>query len=215
MPASADAIPVPSPSGRGSARIFLAGASGVIGIRLLPLLVSAGHPVAAMTRSPAKAEELRALGGQPVVCDVYELEELRRKVAGFAPEIVIHQLTDLPDRAEDLSRFADANRRIRTEGTRNLIAAARGAGAGRFLAQSIAWRQPGRADSIEEHERRVLEISGVVVRYGQLYGPGTYYPDTLPEQPRVHVERAAAATAELLDADSGVVVVADPTVPPG
>src|SRR5215471_4661716 len=78
-------------------RVFLAGASGVIGIRVLPLLVSEGHIVAAMTRSAGKADELLALGGEPVVCDVFDLDALEAAVAAFAPEAVMHQLTDLPD----------------------------------------------------------------------------------------------------------------------
>jgi uncharacterized protein YbjT (DUF2867 family) len=72
-------------------RVFLAGASGVIGIRVLPLLVSQGQVVAAMTRSPGKSEQLRALGGEPVLCDVYDLEGLKAAVTAFAPEVVMHQ----------------------------------------------------------------------------------------------------------------------------
>jgi nucleoside-diphosphate-sugar epimerase len=124
-------------------RIFLAGASGVIGLRLLPVLVADGHEVAAMTRSPQKADQLRALGGEPVVCDVFDRDALSAAVTSFAPEMVMHQLTDLPDRLDELRDHAARNDRMRTEGTRNLIAAATAAGASRFLAQSIAWRPPG------------------------------------------------------------------------
>jgi hypothetical protein len=190
-------------------RIFLAGASGVIGLHLVPLLVADGHAVAGMTRSVEKADAVRALGAEPVVCDVYDAEALTDAVVGFAPDMVMHQLTDLPDRADEIDAFRERNNRIRGEGTRNLIAAARAAGASRFLAQSIAWRPAGGEQTIVEFERRVLEYGGVVLEYGQLYGPGTYYEHEPPDPPRIHVEEAARRTVELLDAPSGVIVVAE------
>jgi hypothetical protein len=191
-------------------RVFLAGASGVIGIRLLPLLVEQGHVVAAMTRSPGKAEPLRELGAEPVVCDVFDADRLADHVAGFRPDGVIHQLTDLPDAHEELDARSADNDRMRSEGTRNLVAAARAAGADRFVAQSIAWRPPGRRGEILDlHERLVLEIGGVVARYGQLYGPGTYYEDEPPPHPRFHVDEAARATPPLLDAPSGIVTIVE------
>jgi len=125
-------------------RIFMAGASGVIGIRLTPLLVGAGHTVAGMTRSPGKAQTLRELGAEPIVCDVYDAGRLTDAVVAFRPDAVIHQLTDLPDDVADLPSSGAANSRMRTEGTRNLIVAAGAAGASRFVAQSIAWRPAGR-----------------------------------------------------------------------
>ncbi len=192
-------------------RVFLAGASGVIGIRLLPLLVAQGHVVAAMTRSAGKEEHLRRLGGEPVVCDVFDAARLREAVTAFEPDAVMHQLTDLPDRLEDLEARAAANDRIRSEGTRNLIAAAQAAAAERFVAQSIAWRPTGaRGEVVELHERLVLEIGGVVARYGRLYGPGTYYEDASPPQPRVRIDEAVRATPPLLDAPSGIVAIAEP-----
>lgn len=195
-------------------RVFLAGASGVIGIRLLPLLVGEGHVVAAMTRSPGRAEQLRQLGGEPVVCDVFDAERLKDAVTQFAPEAVMHQLTDLPDRLDELDAHAAGNDRIRTEGTRNLIAAAQAAAAGRFVAQSIAWRPAGaRGEVVDRHERQVLEIGGVVARYGRLYGPGTYYEDTLPPHPRIQIDDAVRATPPLLDAASGIVTIAEPEAP--
>jgi len=191
-------------------RVFLAGATGVIGVRLLPLLIETGHVVAGMTRSPRKATQIAAVGGEPIVCDVYDGEALTEAVVGFAPEAVVHQLTDLPDSLTDLRRHAAANDRMRTEGTRNLVAAAQAAGTGRFVAQSIAWRPTGRAAAVEAHEQKVLAIRGVVVRYGRLYGPGTFYDDELPPPPRVHVDEAARATPALLEAPSGIVTVVDP-----
>ncbi|MFE7797409.1 NAD-dependent epimerase/dehydratase family protein [Nocardia sp. NPDC057440] len=191
-------------------RIFLAGATGVIGVRLLPLLIAAGHEVAGMTRSQSKAERVRAAGARPVVCDVYDLAALTAAVVEFRPDLVMHQLTDLPDDAALLPELAGANARIRTEGTRNLLAAAHAAGAERFLAQSIAWDPPGgRGAVIRDHEAAVLAAGGVVVEYGQFYGPGTYYETEPPAEPRVHIDTAAARTVELLEADSGVVIVVD------
>ena len=196
-------------------RIFLAGATGVIGIRLLPLLAADGHTVAGMTRSPEKVDQLRALGAKPVVCDVLDAPALIEAVTAFAPQAILHQVTDLPDGLDQLPAFADRNDRIRTEGTRNLVAAARTAGAGHFLAQSNAWRPPGRGAALDEHERLVLEIGGVVVRYGQLYGPGTFYETELPAHPRIHVDDAARRTPPLILAPSGVLVLADDREPSG
>jgi D-arabinose 1-dehydrogenase-like Zn-dependent alcohol dehydrogenase len=191
-------------------RIFLAGATGVLGIRLLPLLIDAGHVVAGMTRSPEKGAAIRAGGAEPVVCDVFDEARLVEAVKSFGPDAVIDQLTDLPDRRDDLGRYAAKNDRVRTEGTRNLVGAAKAAGANRFLAQSIAWRPEGRGHVVDQHEQQVLEIGGVVVRYGRLYGPGTFYEQELPPHPRIHVDAAARATPPLLDAASGIVTIVDP-----
>jgi len=191
-------------------RVFLAGATGVIGIRLLSLLVRAGHVVAGMTRSPQRATGIAALGGEPIVCDVFDAELLTEAVVGFAPEAVVHQLTDLPDTLAELPEHTAANDRMRTEGTRNLVAAAQAAGAGRFVAQSIAWRPAGCGRAVEVHERQVLAVGGVVVRYGRLYGPGTFYESELPPPPRVQVDEAARATLPLLETRSGIVTVVDP-----
>jgi UDP-glucose 4-epimerase len=190
-------------------RIFLAGATGVIGSRLIPLLVEDGQTVAGMTRSNTKAAELEALGAQPVICDVYDAAALAQAVTRFGPDAVMDQLTDLPDKLEDLPRYAGSNDRMRTEGTRNLVAAAKAAGVTRFVAQSIAW-WPRRGEVVALHERQVLEINGVVARYGRLYGPGTYYQHRLPPHPRIHVDAAARATPPLLDAPSGVVTIVEP-----
>ena len=191
-------------------RIFLAGATGVLGIRLLPLLIDAGHVVAGMTRSPDKVDAIRARGAEPVVCDVFEEAQLADAVLSFEPDAVVDQLTDLPDRRDEIVAHAAKNDRIRTEGTRNLVAAAKAADANRFVAQSIAWRPEERGHAVDLHEQQVLEIGGVVVRYGRLYGPGTYYEQELPSPPRVHVDTAARATPPLLDAASGIVTIVDP-----
>jgi nucleoside-diphosphate-sugar epimerase len=190
-------------------RVFVAGATGVLGVRLLPLLVQAGHQVAGMTRSEGKAELIRELGAQPYVCDVFDPPHLNDAVSGFHAEMVMHQLTDLPDEVNRIPEYASRNDRIRTEGTRNLLTAAAAAGSKRFLAQSIAWTPPGRGKTVEAHERQVLDAGGAVIRYGQLYGPGTYYEDSLPPHPRIHVEQAAQRTMYVLAAEPGVIVLED------
>jgi nucleoside-diphosphate-sugar epimerase len=215
-------------------RIFLAGASGVIGRRLTPLLLAAGHSVSGMTRSPDKAGLLREMGAEPVVVDVFDAEALAKAVLDASPDIVIHQLTDLADirdpakRAEALGR----NARIREEGTRNLVAAARRADARRLIAQSAAWvYAPGAKPYGEDHpldtdgaqavtargvalERQVLEtppIEGVVLRYGLLYGPGSGADAPRPA-PTVHVDAAAYAALRAVDDGApGPFNIADPS----
>lgn len=192
-------------------RIFLAGASGVIGRRLVPLLVADGHEVAGMTRSPDRAPLLRSLGAEAVVCDVFDAGGLRDAVVAQRPEVVLHELTDLPDDAGRVRESGAANARIRREGTRNLLAAASAAGATRFLAQSVAWQLPGDGGAaVAELERMVLDAGGVVLRYGQFYGPGTYHPDGPPaEGPRVHIDEAAARTVAAVLAPSGTITVTE------
>ncbi|WP_245262226.1 NAD(P)H-binding protein [Mesorhizobium sp. WSM3626] len=179
-------------------RIFLAGASGAIGQRLVPQLLAAGHQVTGTTRSADKAVRLEVLGVEPVVVDVFDAKSLSRAMLAARPDIVVHQLTDLPA-GLDPSRMAEAvvrNARIREEGTRNLVAAAAAASVRRMVAQSIAWAYaPGpephaEADPLDGGasgnrgisvggvialETAVLEapFAGIILRYGQLYGPGT------------------------------------------
>jgi nucleoside-diphosphate-sugar epimerase len=192
-------------------RVFLAGASGVIGRRLVPLLVDAGHEVAGMTRSPDKAELLRELGAEPVVVDVYDTAALRDAVVAFRADAVVHQLTDLPDDPAQIPAMAGANARMRTEGTANLLAVARAAGTTRFVAQSIAWELPGEdaVKAVTAHEAAVLGGGGVVVRYGQFYGPGTYFEDEPPPPPRIQVDEAASRTLATLGAPSGVITIVE------
>jgi nucleoside-diphosphate-sugar epimerase len=192
-------------------RIFIAGASGLIGIRVIPLLAAEGHQIAGMTRSPEKATLLRERGALPVVCDVFDVGALTQALAAFGPEVIFHQLTDLPDDAADLARYGDRNDRIRSEGTRNLLAAAAATGASRVIAQSISWELPSehRRAVTAAHERAVLQAGGVVIRYGQLWGPGTYYPTDPPDPPRIHVDDAARQTLPALEAPPGLTIVAD------
>src|SRR5262245_18097393 len=137
-------------------RIFLAGATGVIGTRLLPLMLADGHVVAAMTRTPGKLNGLEAAGATPVLCDIFDREALCAAVEDFRADIVVHQVTDLPDRIDDLAEFLPRNNRVRSEGTRNLLAAAQAASSSAFLAQSIAWRTgPGTGPVLDAHENSV------------------------------------------------------------
>jgi nucleoside-diphosphate-sugar epimerase len=191
-------------------RIFVAGATGALGAQLVPLLIAGGHDVAGMTRSAAKAARLRELGAEPVVCDVYDAGQLAEAVTRFAPDVVIHALTDLPADPRELAARAAGNSRIRRKGTRNLLAAARAAGARRVLAESIAFpaRGDGRA-AVEEHERAVLDRGGVVLRYGRFYGPGTWHEHDTAPPPAVHVAEAARRTVAALEAPSGVITVVD------
>ncbi|MHC9042968.1 NAD-dependent epimerase/dehydratase family protein [Microbacterium saperdae] len=192
-------------------KVFLAGASGVIGQRLIPLLVGAGHTVAGMTRSAAKADRLAELGALPLVVDVFDRDALIAAVVDFAPDIILNELTDLPDDVNTIAEFGDLNARIRTEGNENIIAAARAAGSPKILAQTVAWELPDGpdADAVKQLETSVLAEGGVVLSYGQFYGPGTYNPENIPAEPRVQIDRAAERTVEVLDAAPGIIILTD------
>ncbi len=192
-------------------RIFLAGATGVIGVRLVPRLIAAGHEVTGMTRSESKVAQLQGMGADPVVCDVYDATAVREAVIASGAQAVMHQLTDLPDDPAQISELGARNDRMRNEGTRSLLAAAAAAEAERFFGQSIAWTlPPARQATINAHEQSILSIGGIVLRYGQLYGPGTYYESTVPPPPRIDVDAAADRTVRLLDVPSGIVELVEP-----
>jgi 2-alkyl-3-oxoalkanoate reductase len=181
-------------------RVFVAGASGAIGRPLVPKLVAAGHEVTGMTRWEERAEAIRAAGARAAVNDVFDTAALSAALQDARAEAVIHQLTALPDRLDfkDATLY-DATNRLRSEGTQNLLAAARAAGARRFISQSIAFmyaptgsmvkteEDPLIADApgvfggglraLAEMERAVLDADGLVLRYGFFYGPGTYYAE--------------------------------------
>jgi nucleoside-diphosphate-sugar epimerase len=178
--------------------IFLAGAGGAIGRSLIPLLSSHGHTVTGTTRSPDKAEALRALGAEPVVLDGLDRGAVLDAVAAAAPDAIVNQMTALAG-LTDLRRFERAfamTTRLRTEGTEHLLAAARATGVERVIAQSYAgWpyartggpvkteadpldpRPPKQMrstlDGIRRQEALVTEAGGVALRYGGFYGPGT------------------------------------------
>jgi nucleoside-diphosphate-sugar epimerase len=227
-------------------RIFLAGGSGVIGTTLIPLLTAAGHRVTAMTRSPAKTSMIAGLGAAPVVADVLDAAAVRSALRLAAPDVVVHQLTDLA--AGD----SGSNARLRISGTRHLVAAAREAGVRRMIAQSISWvcppgesladetepldpaAAPARRTTIEgvrALEAAVQELDeGVVLRYGQFYGPGTWYardgrvgrqarrgelPATETVVSFVHVTDAARAAVSALSWPRGIWNIVDDQPAPG
>jgi nucleoside-diphosphate-sugar epimerase len=179
-------------------RVFVAGASGAIGRPLVRQLLEAGHDVTGMTRREEHAAAIRDTGADASVCDVFDREALIEAVIAAQPDVVVHELTSLPPRIDP--RRADtypATNRLRTEGTSTLIEAARAAGAGRFVAQSVAFvyepvgprvvdeRAPVIEDAsghlgeamraVLDCERQVLAIDGLVLRYGYFYGPGTSF----------------------------------------
>jgi uncharacterized protein YbjT (DUF2867 family) len=192
-------------------RIFLAGASGVIGQRLIPLLVEAGHVVGGMTRTAGKAAQITQLGAQAIVVDVFDRAALIQAVRAFEPDVILNELTDLPDDVTKIGDHADLNARIRTEGNQNIIDAAHASGSPRILAQTVAWQLPDGPDAraVAQLEAAVLAEGGVVLSYGQFYGAGTYNVDQIPAEPRVQIDRAAERTVELLNAPTGVVFITD------
>lgn len=195
-------------------RIFVAGATGAIGRQLVPLLVQAGHEVAGLTRKPQRAAWLESVGATPVVRDLFD-PVLAADIAAFRPDAVVHEVTDLPSRAALLPLKIVNLNRARTKGTDLLIAAAREAGAQRFVAQSVAFSvpAPGRG-AIEHLEAATLAFPGVVLRYGYFYGVGTWYEGGTNRAPKVSIEYAARRTVELLDAEPGVYEVVDPVMDP-
>jgi nucleoside-diphosphate-sugar epimerase len=174
-------------------RVFLAGASGAVGRLLVPELVAAGHHVTALTRRAGAAQTLRSQGAEPVLADIYDAAAISAAVTAAAPDVVMHQLTDLAN--QDYA----ANMEIRRTGTRNLIDAAAAAGVRKVIAQSIAWAYAPDDAGDPATEQDPLDVGAegarrqmaaavaaledivaeapewVVLRYGLFYGPGTWY----------------------------------------
>jgi nucleoside-diphosphate-sugar epimerase len=235
-------------------KVFLAGGSGVIGRCLIPQLVAAGHQVAATTRSAAKGPMIKSLGATPVLVDALDAPALGKAVTDFRPDAVMNQLTDLPQRynPRKLGPYYERTSRLRVDATRTLLVASREAGARRFVYQSLAFMYvpDGPAALAEdaklalhapepfgsavratvEGERLALSddgITGVVLRYGQLYGPGTYFDHEgdFARQARrrmlpivgsgggvfsfVHVDDAAGAAVVALERGKGVYNIVD------
>ena len=152
-------------------KIFMAGATGAIGRRLVPLLLNAGHGVVGTTRSATKADRLRAAGVEPVVVDVFDAPALSAAVLEAHPDIVVHQLTDLPPGLDpsQMTEGTQRNARMRSQGTQNLVAAALGAGVRRLVTQSIAWMYaPGKEPHSEDDPldinaggTRAITVAGV------------------------------------------------------
>lgn len=216
-------------------KILIAGATGVIGRALVPLLVEAGHEVSGTTRHRAKGKLLEGMGAHPVIVDVLDARKLRKAVKAERPDVIVHQLTDLAN--EDFT----ANGALRIEGTRNLVDAALAADVDTMIAQSIAWLYvKGEEPAVETDpldpalppykavaslEQDVARMpNGVILRYGALYGPGTWYaPDgAIAERVRdgelaltpawtsfLHVEDAAAAAVAALGWEAGPVNIVD------
>jgi len=187
-------------------RVFVAGASGAIGTRLVPQLIERGHEVVGTCRSPANAERVRALGAEPVVLDLLDARAVRNAVLGAEPDAIIHQATALADIrfTRNFDRVFAQTNRLRTEGTDALLAAAREAGVRRFVAQSFASMRNARdggyvkteddpldptpvptmreSQAAMRHlERVVTEAGGTALRYGGFYGAAN---DALPEPVR-------------------------------
>jgi nucleoside-diphosphate-sugar epimerase len=179
-------------------RIFLAGATGAIGGRLVPLLLEAGHEVTGTTRSPAKADMLRAAGAEPVIADGLDRDAIVAAIAAARPDAIVHQLTALGDLTSlrNLDGAFALTNRLRTEGTDNLLAGAREAGTRRFVAQSFTGWPYARTGgpvkteddpldpdpvpsmsktlaAIRRLEQTVTQAGGIALRYGGFYGPGT------------------------------------------
>lgn len=227
-------------------RILLAGGAGAIGRQLIPLLTGNGHDVFATTRKPDRRADIAALGGEPIVLDALDRSGVLATVASLRPHAIVHQLTDLSE------GVGPGNAILRINGTRNLVDAARATGVTRMVAQSIAWvveagdspateETPLDTDAAEPRaatvgavralEDAVAELNhGVVLRYGQLYGPGTWYArdgqygiaartGELPATPAiatfVHVHDAARAAVAALDWPAGIVNVVDDDSAPG
>jgi nucleoside-diphosphate-sugar epimerase len=178
-------------------KVFLAGASGALGRRLIPQLVERGHSVVGTTRSDAKTGLLSDLGATPVVVDALDRDAIVSAVVAAQPDAIVHQLTALSD--VDFRKFEksfELTDRLRTEGTDNLLAAADSVGVAHFVAQSYAgWpyartggpvkseREPldpqpapqtrRSLDAIRHLETAVTQANGIVLRYGGFYGPGT------------------------------------------
>jgi nucleoside-diphosphate-sugar epimerase len=217
-------------------RVFVAGATGAIGRVLCRLLLTDGWHVVGTTRRPEAADHLKALGVEPAVVDVFDAEALRTAVLGAQPIAVIHQLTDLPKQldAADLHKALARNAILREVGTKNLVDACVGAGVNHVIAQSIAFAYaPGpqplteeaplhlnASDPVAARTARAVQalesfvlagpFRGVVLRYGRLYGPGTWASAPTAAGP-VHVDAAAdAARLALLRGDAGIYNVAEP-----
>lgn len=212
-------------------RIFIAGGSGVIGSRLIPELVAAGHEVVATTRREENLARLSELGARGVVVDVYDADRLAVVIAEAAPDVILNELTDLS------KHDTDANARLRREGTGNLVNAAKAAGVERMIVQSITWVFPdGDAPATEDDpvipdsavdtmERLVRTLPrSTVLRYGMLYGPATWYAPggeianavnagLVPATPAitsfVHIDDVVAATVRAIDWPDGTYHIVD------
>jgi nucleoside-diphosphate-sugar epimerase len=206
-----------------SMKVFVAGGPGTIGVPLVRALVAAGHEVAALTRSPGKQAELRALGATPVVADALDREAVIAALKSVRPTHVIHQLTALPKGSVRGPKDLEATNRLRTEGTRNLLEAAIQVGARRFIVGSFAMlsdRGNAAADAVDQAaeavrsmESQVIEatkrgaIEGIILRYGLFYGletPSTQWMIDMVRKRRLPVVRNDVGQLPLIHIDDAV-----------
>lgn len=195
-------------------RIFIAGGTGVIGSRVASLLAKRGHDVAATSRSGDRIKSLR--GGDSLdeggvvgmVVDILDANGLAATMCDFAPDVVMHQVTDLPGTRALIPLRMRQLARVRIQGTDNLLAAASAVGA-RVMAQSVAFSLPRVVQRPVDHlEAAVLANSGLVLRYGSFYGEGTW--SAAPAGDRaVHVDKAARVTADSIEEPPGIIEVLD------
>jgi nucleoside-diphosphate-sugar epimerase len=206
-------------------RIFLAGATGAVGRRLVPLLQHAHFAVIGTTRSAEKADHLRSIGVEASVIDMLDADAVTRAVQEARPDVVIHQLTDLP-KVFDPAVMAEArvrNARLREEATPILMRAAQAAGVRRAIVQSICFAyapgatpyvesDPINSPSVEAMERSALgttDVEGIVLRYGRLWGPGTW-TDVPKDTAPLHVDAAAhAAYLAIARGSAGIYNIAE------
>ncbi|GEP07262.1 NAD-dependent epimerase/dehydratase family protein [Methylobacterium oxalidis] len=183
-------------------KIFIAGATGAIGLPLVRALCTLGYQVAGMTRSGGGTARLREVGAEVVGADAFDREAVQTAIEVAAPDVVIDQLTWLPANPADIIKSLPNNTRLHREGGRDLREAAQRAGVGRFMLQShgfyldapdgqladetakLRYDAPGvigestRVTGEGENEVLASAMDGVVLRYGFFYGPGTWYrPD--------------------------------------
>jgi nucleoside-diphosphate-sugar epimerase len=173
-------------------RVLVAGASGALGRATLPHL--ARHDVVGLTRTPERAQLIRDLGAEGLVCDIYDYQMLLHVMEHARPQIVVNFVTDLA------AGSVEANNRVRREGGTNLLNAAKAVRASRLVVESVAFALEGdAAQALDDLERSTLEFPGeaLVLRFGRLWGPGTAY-ETPPRPPAVHIETAGAEAARLL-----------------
>jgi uncharacterized protein YbjT (DUF2867 family) len=185
-------------------RIFIAGATGVIGRTLIANLK--GQDLVGLTRRPEKAELLSSLGVKPVVGDAFDAEQMRHLIVTEHPEIVVNFLTDLSGAS------SEANARIRRDAGPIIVAATQSAGARHLVVESIAFAlegAPGEAVAALEQDALASGLEALVLRFGRFWGPGTW-DDAPPEAPRVHVDEAGRRAAELIvGGETGVRVIAE------
>lgn len=236
-------------------KVLVAGAGGAVGARLIPKLIEAGHDVLALTRSEGKASALRDHGAEPVATDLLDRAAVLEAVSRATPEVIIHQATSLAGvkSLRNFDREFALTNRLRTEGTDHLLEAARAVGARRLIAQSYGnWNYERTGDRLKSEddpfdpsppkkqveslaairhlEKAVLEdsgLEGVVLRYGNFYGPGTDLSEDgeIVRQLRrrqlpivgtgagvwafVHIEDAASAAVAAIDGPPGTYNIVD------